>query len=132
MLFWQWRSCAWWERVQNSIHCISSLSSDAVNYTKLYTVIQQSEYNLINLICHTSQNKRIFFIHRPVMPRQSPYAIFAFIDSRRLSASLSVSSRLAKWRRMRLLTGSWKKLEPGTAPTPTFWARSTQNSRSLA
>ena len=56
-----------------------------------------------------------------------------FFNIFRISASLSnaafnVSSFFAKWNRMYWFTSSLKKLEPGTAPTPTFSARSTQNS----
>ena len=49
-----------------------------------------------------------------------------------LRASFSVSSRFAKWKRMYLFSGSLKKLEPGTAPTPTYSASFSQNSRSLS
>ena len=49
----------------------------------------------------------------------------------RSSASFSVSSLRAKCRRMRWLTGSRKKLEPGTAATPTLWIIHSQNSMSL-
>ena len=48
----------------------------------------------------------------------------------RSSAASRVSSRLAKCRRIRWCTGSRKKLDPGTAPTPTSRARSSQNRRS--
>ena len=37
------------KRIQNCIHCTTSLSLDATNYTKLYIVIQGSEYNLHKL-----------------------------------------------------------------------------------
>ena len=52
--------------------------------------------------------------------------------SSRFRAFRSVSSFLAKWKRIRWFTGSRKKLEPGTAPTPTSRARSSQNFRSLS
>jgi len=42
-----------------------------------------------------------------------------------------VSGRLAKWKRIRCLTGSRKKLEPGTAATPTSRAIHSQKSASL-
>ena len=50
---------------------------------------------------------------------------------RRLSASLSVSSRLAKCRRTMLLIGSLKNELPGTAATPIRRAISSQKSTSL-
>ena len=56
--------------------------------------------------------------------------IFLRRSARRFSASVRVSSFLAKCRRIRWLTGSRKKLEPGTAPTPTSRASTSQNSRS--
>ena len=49
----------------------------------------------------------------------------------RSSASFNVSSLRAKCRRMRWLTGSRKKLEPGTAATPTLRIIHSQNSMSL-
>ena len=58
--------------------------------------------------------------------------IFARRFSSRFRAFRSVSSFLANWKRIRWFTGSRKKLEPGTAPTPTSRARSSQNFRSLS
>ena len=55
---------------------------------------------------------------------------FSCTLSRRSPAVASVSERLAKWKRIRLRTGSWKKLEPGTAATPTSRASHSQNSTS--
>ena len=49
------------------------------------------------------------------------------MSCRLLRASSSVLSFFAKCRRARLFTGSLKKLDPGTAPTPTTLARSSQN-----
>ena len=50
---------------------------------------------------------------------QSAYAEYYFTDVR------------AKWRRIRLLTSSRKKLDPGTAATPMFLIIHSQNSRSV-
>ena len=58
--------------------------------------------------------------------------ISSFTFSSRVSASFSVASFFAKWKRIRWFTGSRKKLDPGTAPTPTFAAKSSQKRRSLS
>ena len=63
---------------------------------------------------------------------EGDYFFSFWIFSSRFRASLRVSSFLAKWRRIRWFTGSRKKLEPGTAPTPTSRARFLQNCRSLS
>ena len=83
---------------------------------------------------HRKIDRKLFEKYRR---RFSPYCSVASLyllrsASRRFSASFSVSSFLAKWKRIRWLTGSRKKLEPGTAPTPTLAANSSQNFKSLS
>ena len=56
---------------------------------------------------------------------------FSLIWDRRSRASFNVSSTLAKCRRTILFTPSLKKELPGTAPTPTLRASSSQNSTSV-
>lgn len=58
--------------------------------------------------------------------------IFFRICSNRFNASYKVSSFFAKCKRIRWFTSSLKKLEPGTAPTPTSRARTSQNSTSFS
>jgi hypothetical protein len=61
------------------------------------------------------------FEHLGASPYQvcSPYHPQAVRNRNNLwPASCNVSSRLAKWNRIKWFTGSAKKLEPGTAATP--------------
>ena len=59
---------------------------------------------------------------------QKNQTAFSFKRSSRSPASRRVASFLAKFNRMRCLTGSRKKLDPGTAATPISFASQTQNS----
>src|SRR5208283_5059864 len=72
---------------------------------------------------HPDPSVMRFGVHQP-----APRADHASrIRRSRFPASTRVSTFLAKWKRMYLCTGSLKKLDPGTAATPTSRAIHSQN-----
>ena len=70
---------------------------------------------------HTPARPGPIFVDRFMGIAFRPFAagIFRSMPSRRFRASRGPRPFSAKCRRIRWFTGSWKKLEPGTAPTPT-------------
>ena len=99
--------------------------------------IQLSYGRIVPLCSHRRcilymQARTLASANTAILTRVYLWRSFSGMCFKRSRVASSVAFSLAKCSRIKWLTSSLKKLEPGTAPTPTLAAKSMHNSRSLA